>query len=119
MDWSTLPGRFAAWYAVRPLGTQIILALLVTVLTVELICRRFAPNSAFYRAWTRGVEAVGSVWTAVILSIIYVVSVGPVGLVLRLVGKDPLERSRAAGSTFWRQHEPNPLGPRASARHQF
>ena len=46
-------------------------------------------------------------------------SVGPIGLVMRLAGKDPLDRGLAPEPSFWRKHEPNPLGVEAAARHQF
>jgi hypothetical protein len=55
----------------------------------------------------------------VLLAVIYLVSVGPIGLFMRLFGKDPLDRSLRAEPSFWRSHEPNPLGPVAAARHQF
>ena len=38
---------------------------------------------------------------------------------MRLLGKDPLDRRLKPEPTFWRRHEPNPLGPEAAARHQF
>jgi len=38
---------------------------------------------------------------------------------MRLFGKDPLDRKLKAEPTFWREHEPNPLGPAAAVRHQF
>ena len=38
---------------------------------------------------------------------------------MRLFGKDPLDRSLAPEPSFWRAHEPNPLGPERAARHQF
>ncbi len=44
---------------------------------------------------------------------------GPVGLVMRLFGHDPLDRRLAPEPSFWRAHEPNPLGPERAARHQF
>lgn len=86
---------------------------------VELLLRRFAPRSRAYAAWTHFFESLGSVWTAVILAIVYFVSVSLVALGMRLFGKDPLDRSLRAEPSFWRPHEPNPLGPRAAARHQF
>jgi succinate dehydrogenase/fumarate reductase cytochrome b subunit len=89
------------------------------VVTVELAFRRFAPRSAAYHAWQRFFEAVGSVWTAVILAVVYFVSVSLVAVGMRLFGKDPLDRSLRAEPSFWRAHEPNPLGIRAAARHQF
>ena len=86
---------------------------------VELLLRRFAPKSRAYAAWQHVFETIGSLWTAVILSIVYFLSVSLVAAGMRLFGKDPLDRSLRAEPTFWRPHEPNPLGPRASARHQF
>jgi hypothetical protein len=53
------------------------------------------------------------------LSFVYLLSVGPVGLGMRLFGKDPLDRALTAEPSFWRAHEPNPLGPERAARHQF
>ena len=64
-------------------------------------------------------SAVIRVRTAVILSVVYALSVGPIGLLTRLFGKDPLDRGLAPEPSFWRAHEPNPLGPERAARHQF
>lgn len=96
-----------------------ILAFATLVVGVELAFRRFAPKSAAYRRWTAFFQGIGKVWTAVILAIVYFVSVGPVGLVMRLVGHDPLDRRIVQEPSFWRAHEPNPLGLERAARHQF
>ena len=72
-----------------------------------------------YGGWTAVFEAIGAVWTAVLLAVVYVLSVGPIGLVMRLFGQDPLDRRLAPEPSFWRAHEPNPLGPERAARHQF
>ena len=65
-------------------------------------------------------QAIGAVWTAVILSFVYFVSVGLVALFKRTFGQDPLDRQVDDGRpTAWHPHEPNPLGERAAARHQF
>jgi hypothetical protein len=96
-----------------------LLALAVLVVLVELGLRRFAPGSRFYAGWKAFFEAVGAVWTAVLLAVVYVVSVGPIGLVMRLAGRDPLDRGLGQEPSFWRQHEANPLGVEAAARHQF
>jgi hypothetical protein len=89
------------------------------VVGVELLLRRFAPNSRAYAAWKHFFEAIGNVWTAVLLAVVYFVSVSLVAAGMRLFGKDPLDRSLRAEPTFWRPHDPNPLGARAAARHQF
>ena len=105
--------------AALPLHTKVLLGLATTVLVVELLFRRFAPRSAAYRRWTAGIEKVGMVWTAVILSFVYFTTVAMAGIGMRLLRKDPLDRSLRDEPTFWRPHEPNPLGPAASTRHQF
>jgi hypothetical protein len=107
-----------AWYASRATHTKVLLALATAMLVTELLLGRF-PRSAAYARWTRGVEAVGSVWTAVILSLVYGLSVGPTSLYMRLSRRDLLDRAIVPGASAWRAHEPNPLGPRAAARHQF
>jgi hypothetical protein len=89
------------------------------VVGIELGFRRLAPRSRAYAAWTRGFEAIGAVWTAVLLGVVYFVSVSLVSLGLRLSGKDPLDRTLRPEPSFWRPHEPNPLGAKAAARHQF
>ena len=96
-----------------------LLGLATTVFVVELVFRRVAPHSAAYRKWKAGFEFVGSIWTGVILSIVYFTTVSVIGIGMRLLGKDPLDRSLRAEPSFWRAHEPNPLGPTAAARHQF
>lgn len=110
---------FLVWLAQMSLLKKSILGFACSVVLIELGFRRFAPKSSAYRRWTRFFEGIGKVWTAVILSIVYVFSVGPVGVVMRLLGKDPLDRKLAKEPSFWRAHEPNPLGPAAAIRHQF
>lgn len=107
------------WAAGLPLHNKVLLGLATTVLVVELVFRRVAPRSAAYRKWTAAFQFIGGIWTAVILSIVYFVSVSIVGIAMRLLGKDPLDRGLKPEPTFWRAHEPNPLGPRAAVRHQF
>jgi hypothetical protein len=105
--WAALPWR----------GKLLSLAALV-VLT-ELAFRRFAPRSRAYARWTDFFQAIGSVWTAALLAVAYVLSVIPTGLAVRLFGHDPLDRQLTPEPTFWRSHDTNPLSPRIAARHQF
>lgn len=119
MDLSAWPERVLHRVASWPTHTKLLLALACTMVAVELVLRRLAPRSVAYRRWTAGIEAIGHVWTTVLLSIIYLLSVGPVSLVTRFVHRDPLDRSLQSEPSFWRRHEPNPLGAHAAARHQF
>ncbi len=96
-----------------------LLAAGVVLVVVELALRRFAAKSRVYAGWTAVFRGIGSVWTAVLLALVYVVSVGPIGLGMRLFGNDPLDRALVAEPSFWRPHEPNPLGTEGAARHQF
>jgi len=102
-----------------PTHTKVLLALATTIFVIELGFRYLAPRSKAYRTWTHGIEAIGAVWTAVLLSVVYLVSVGPISLFMALARKDLLDRAPGVGPTAWKSHEPNPLGPLAAARHQF
>jgi hypothetical protein len=96
-----------------------LLVFATTVVLIELAFRRLAPGSAAYKRWTAFFEGIGVVWSAVILGLIYFLSVSLTSLGLKLAGKDPLDRTLQPEPSFWRPHEPNPLGPQAAARHQF
>jgi hypothetical protein len=112
------PHDLITWSAGLPWRYRL-LALAVVVVLTELLLRRFAPKSRFYLGWTAFFEAIGAAWTAVLLALVYLLSVGPVGLAQRLFGSDPLDRGLASEPSFWRPHQPNPLGPERAARHQF
>jgi hypothetical protein len=107
-----------SWAVELPLRWKIF-ALATTIVAIELLLRYLAPKSRAYARWTRFFKGLGAVWTAVILALVYLVSVGPIGLVMRLGGRDPLDRGLDPEPTFWRAHEPNPLGVERAARHQF
>jgi hypothetical protein len=112
------PPDALTWLVDLPLRWKI-LAFATTVVLIELGFRRLAPRSRAYARWTRFFQGLGTVWTAVILAIVYLFSVGPVGLVMRLARRDLLDRRLHSEPSFWRAHEPNPLGPERAARHQF
>lgn len=96
-----------------------ILLLATAIFLVEIVLRYGAPRSKAYARWTAAFQAVGKVWTVVLLSIIYFLSVGPVSLTLHVLGKDPLGRRPKSDASFWHRHDPSPLDPMAAARHQF
>jgi hypothetical protein len=116
---SNLLAHIAAWYAHLSPIKRGVLALATTMFVVEVVLRTFAAKSRAYKAWQHGIEAVGSVWTAILLSFVYVLSVGPISACIRLFGKDPLDRAIGDRPSTWHAHEPNPLGAYAAARHQF
>jgi hypothetical protein len=111
--------RLGQWLGGLPLHTRVLLTLATAVFLTELVLRRVAPRSRFYAGWTRTFQTIGKFWTAIILSIVYFLSVALVSVFMRLRGKDLLDRDLTPEPTFWRPHEPNPLGPQAAVRHQF
>jgi len=102
-----------------PTHTKVLLCVATLVFLIELLLRRYAPKSGFYRKWTAVFLTIGHFWTSILLALVYFVSVLPISLGMKLFGKDPLDRKLDGEPTFWRPHEPNPLGPDAAARHQF
>lgn len=112
-------GRVGHWFAGLPTYKQALLVLATTMFVVELILRRFARGTRVYARWTALFEAIGAFWSAIILSVVYFVSVALISAFMKLTGKDLLDRKLDPEPSFWRAHEPNPLGPMAAARHQF
>ena len=112
-------GRVGHWFAALPTYKQVLLAVATTMFVVELILRRFARGTPLYNKWTAFFEGIGAFWSAIILSVVYFVSVAAIWAFMKLTGKDLLDRRLNAEPSFWRKHEPNPLGPMAAARHQF
>jgi hypothetical protein len=59
------------------------------------------------RGWARLGGALGWLNTRVLLAVVFFVVMAPIALVLRAVGKDPLERRRdRRRATYWRDREP-------------
>lgn len=111
--------RVGHWFAALPTYKQVLLAVATTMFVVELILRRFARGTPLYTKWTAFFEGIGAFWSAIILSLVYFVSVAGIWVFVKLLGKDLLDRRLSAEPSFWRTHEPNPLGPIAASRHQF
>lgn len=112
-------GRLAAAFTGMATWKQVLLGVATTAFLVELVLREVAPRSKVYAGWKVGMEKVAHFWTAIILSVVYFVSVAIVSLFMKMFGKDPLDRRLGPEPSFWRSHEPNPLGAVAAARHQF
>ena len=108
-----------SWFAGLSPLKQGLIGFATTVFVVELILRRVARGTRLYAAWTSFFEALGVFWSAIVLSIVYFVSVAGVSVFMRLFGRDLLDRKLDPEPSFWRAHEPNPLGPVAASRHQF
>ena len=95
-----------------------VLSFAIGVVLVELVLRRFAPKSRAYARWSRFFVGLGSVWTAVILSIVYVLSVGPSASRCGSWARTARPHAGARALALARAR-PNPLGRERAARHQF
>jgi saxitoxin biosynthesis operon SxtJ-like protein len=107
-------GLWPAAFAGRPmrvwaLGAAVLLAL-PAALHPPLLARP-------YRAWMAVGHALGWINTRVILTLFFCLVLTPVGLVMRLVGRDPMRRAYDPKAASYRQ----PRDPRAAdhMRHQF
>ncbi len=57
-----------------------------------------------YRGWMAVAKIIGSIMTTVILGVVFFIVFVPVGLVLRLAGKDHLQRKKDAdAATYWQR----------------
>jgi len=57
---------------------------------------------ALYFVWMAIGLVLGTIMTSIILTIVFVVAITPIGLVMRLLGKDPLQRKLdPEASTYW------------------
>jgi hypothetical protein len=59
-----------------------------------------------YKGWMHLVSPIGWVVSHVILAFIYYVVVTPIALVMRIFGRDKLERRFAAVETYWTERPP-------------
>lgn len=77
-----------------------------------------ARLSAAHRAWMRLAEALGWFNTRVLLGVLFYLIVTPIGLVMRLAGRDPLDRRLGDRPSYWTPHR-RPSRPRDSMERQF
>ena len=62
----------------------------------------------FFRVWMKFAEGLGFVMTRVILSLFFFLILTPVGVVMRLFGRRPLDTAWKDGkSTYWIDKEPS------------
>jgi hypothetical protein len=60
------------------------------------------------RRWMAVATAIGAFNTRLILTISYYLIVSPVGMLMRLAGRDPLDRRLRTGDSYWRKRPPEP-----------
>ena len=68
--------------------------------------------------WFKFGMLLGAIIAPLVMIIVFFVVVTPIGLLMRLFGKDPLRLKRAATDTYWIKRETNPENP-SSMKNQF
>lgn len=96
--------------ALRVERSGVVLAALVVQVVAMTVPRVFAP---FAVVWFAASHAIGTVVSAILLTIVYAVVVTPVGLVRRLTGTDPLRlKAFKAGTASAMTERRHVFGPR-------
>jgi hypothetical protein len=62
-----------------------------------------------YGYWMRFARALGRANALLLLTIVYIVLIGPAAIVLKIFGKDLLDRKAGNGSTLWFEKAQEPL----------
>lgn len=88
-------GHLAASYVVGGVGALL-------SLSGALVPGRLGPA---YRGWMALAERISRVTTPVILGLVYLAVLTPTGLLMRLFGRNPLEREQGSNGTFWLKRE--------------
>ncbi|MBI4665212.1 MAG: hypothetical protein HY751_02250 [Nitrospinae bacterium] len=70
----------------------------------------FAPMALlpFYRLWIKFAAALAWFNTRLLLAIVFYLIITPTGLIMRALGKDPMDRRiDKSAATYWKKREPN------------
>ncbi len=80
----------------------------------------FAPTllGPVHTVWMKVADALGWFNTRVLLGLVYFLVMTPTGIVMRLMGRDPLDRRLKDRPTYWIKREQQP-DPRDSMEHRF
>ncbi len=91
----------ALWNLYR--GRMTVVAVLAGIAGVLVLTGLFVPVAAraFHRFWMGIAAVLGYVNSRIILSLLYYLVFTPVGLVRRLIGKDPMKRRGSPQSSYW------------------
>jgi len=77
-----------------------------------LTCLAPARLKGVYRYWMAGARLIGAVVSTLILTVMFYAVFGPVGCVLRLLRKDPLDRAICPGrKSYWSRRPEEPANP--------
>ena len=89
------------WY--RGHGGTLVWAAVAAAL---LLCALIPPAARrFYRYWMAFAAALGAVNSRILLSAFFFIVLTPVGFILRMLGKDPLDRRGPSKNSYWHRRQ--------------
>jgi hypothetical protein len=109
-------GALLAWRNHPTIGTILGVPGALLVLGGLVVPRWLAPVE---RGWMRFAVVVGAFNARIILGLAYYVVITPVGVVMRLFGRDPLDRRLGTGDSYWRKRPPQPPATRERYARQY
>ncbi|MEW5911524.1 MAG: SxtJ family membrane protein [Thermodesulfobacteriota bacterium] len=69
-----------------------------------------------YKIWMTFALLLGSFMTRAILITVFYLVITPIGICMRVLGKDPLDGGLGKGKSYWRMREPGLYDPRRSEK---
>jgi saxitoxin biosynthesis operon SxtJ-like protein len=107
-------GALAAimWWRDRPVPLYVCGGLAIGLIVAGLIIP--GQLGPVYRAWMGLARVISKVTTPLFLGIVFFVVIGPVGVLMRLFGRNPI-RHRAVNQSYWA----SPNQARGSLKNQF
>lgn len=81
----------------------------------------FLPKklSPLFKVWMKISRFIGKVNTQILLGLMFMFLVTPIGLVMRLAGRDPLKRKHINSITYWEQCRVEGLSDKNRYERQF
>jgi hypothetical protein len=108
----------AAWGAWR--GHTILPALLGGFALVLGGLALLAPHrlSLVHRGWMKGADILGAINTRLLMGLVYFLVMTPTGVLMRLLGRDPLDRRLHDRPSYWVARTPHP-DPKGAMERRF
>ena len=90
----------------HPLSAGMIVSDLLSVVFLLIAFFRADTLTPVYNGWMKGAHLIGQIFTTIILGAVYFLVFTPVSFLLRLMGKDHMQRKLDASQrTYWQKKE--------------
>ena len=101
------------------MGFLPVLFLVLAVSLLVISCAKIEALEPVFQAWMKAAHILGTVFTGLILCVLFYLVFAPVGIVLRILRKDLLDQRIEPGkATYWQKREAKPFDPE-SYQQQF